>query len=298
MSTPIPPDSQASARPEPPGYELGDAFAQDKTGVLYRAVQTRLDRPVTFKILKAQFVDNPRARGLFVEERDLLTGVEQPNVLLTMDVGEWEDRPWFVTESVAEPRLSEAIRAGEPLEERRAVRIALGIARGLDYLSTRGLIYKNLRPENILLPRPAAPKLVTFRYVRKIEEASTFQGANVQTGLYCAPELTRKEIGKVTTKANVYALGALLYRMLAGTAPVDGNSSEARQAHADGNIVPLKERRPYLRDRAYAVVGRLMAHQPRQRADTAAAVALLAAYENDPLVANPLRKKRRTRRRR
>jgi len=168
----------------------------------------------------------------------------------------------------------------------------------LDYLAGRGLIYKNVRPENILLPRPAAPKLVTFRYVRRIEEAASFQGANVQTGLYCAPELTRTDRGKVTTKANVYALGALLYHMLAGTAPVAGNSSEARQAHASGDVVPLKECRPYLRDRAYAVVNRLMAHDPRQRADTAAAVALLAAYENDPLVANPLRTKRRTRGRR
>jgi len=280
------------------GYELGDAFAQDKTGVLYRALQTRLDRPVTFKILKPQFVDNARARALFLDERDLLAGVEHANVLLTIDVGEWEGPLWFVTESIAEPRLSESFRAGEALEERRAVRIALGIARGLDYLGERGLIYKNVRPENILLPRPAAPKLITFRNVRRIEEAASFQGAKVQTGLYCAPELVRTDLGKVTTKANVYALGALLYRMLAGTAPVEGSSAEAREAHARGEVVPLKERRPYLRDRAYAVVNRLLAHEPRQRADLAAAVALLAAYENDPLVANPLRKKRRTRRRR
>jgi len=282
----------------PDGYELGDAFAQDKTGVLYRAVQTRLDGPVTLKILKQAYVENERARALFLEERVLLSGLEQPNVLLTMDVGEWDNRPWFVTESIAEPRLNETFRSGEPLEERRAVRIALGIARGLDYVAGRGLIYKNVRPENILLPRPAAAKLITFRNVRRIEEARSFQGANVQSGLYCAPELTRSDLGNVTTKANVYALGSLLYRMLAGVPPVLGNSAEARQAHAIRDIVPLKESRPYLRDRAYAVINRLMAHEPRQRADTAAAVALLAAYENDPLVANPLRKKRRTRRRR
>jgi serine/threonine-protein kinase len=281
----------------PPGYEVGDAFAQDKTGVLYRAVQTRLDRPVTLKILKAEYVDNERAQRLFLEERDLVTGLEHPNVLLTIDVGETEGRPWFVTESTAEPRLNEAVRGGEPLQELRAVRIALGIARGLDYLGNRGLIYKNVRPENILLPRPAAPKLITFRYVRRIDEAAAFQGAKVQSGHYCAPELTRSDLGAVSTKANVYALGALLYGLLAGVPPVEGRSAEARRAHAEGDIVPLKERRAFLRDRAYAVVGRLLAHDPSQRADTAAAVALLAAYERDPLVANPLRKKRRKRRR-
>lgn len=282
----------------PEGYEVGAAFAQDKTGILYRAVQTRLDRPVTLKILKAGYTSNETARRLFIEERDLVTGLEQPNLLLTIDVGEFDGRPWFVTESVSEPKLSEALRGGEPIEERRAVRIALGIARALDYLGSRGLIYKNVRPENILLPRPAAPKLVTFRYVRRIEEAVSFQGAKVQSGLYCAPELTRSDLGSVTSKANVYALGALLYRMLAGVAPVDGTSAEARAAHAAGEIKPLKEVRPYMRDRAYAVVGRLLAHEPRTRADTAAAVALLSAYENDPLVANPLQKRRRKRRKR
>ena len=283
----------------PDGYELGDAFARDKTGVWYRAVQTRLDRPVTLKILRAEFVDQPAARRLFVEERELITGLEHPNVLLTLDVGERDDRPWFVTESTLEPRLSDSIRGGEPLPELRAVQIALGVARALHYLAGRGLVYKNLRPQNILLPRPNVPKLLTFRYVRRMAEARAFQGANVQSGLYCAPELTRSDLGPVDAKANVYALGAILYQLFAGAPPVEGASAEARAAHAAGDVRPLRERRPYLRDRAYAVVGSLMAHRPADRADAAAAVALLEEYAHDPLVANPPRStKRRPRGRR
>jgi serine/threonine-protein kinase len=282
----------------PEGYELGHAYAKDSTGILYRAVQLRLDRPVTLKVLKERFKENSKARALFLEERDLVTGLEQPNVLLTLDVGETDDRPWFVTESTLEPRLSEALRSGDPIPELRAVKIALGIARALHYLATLGLVYKNVRPQNVLLPRPAAPKLTTFRHVRRLEEAAKFQGAKVQTGLYCAPELTRRDLGPAHSKANVYALGALLYQMFAGEPPVDAPSAEARAVHAAGEVPPLKERRPYLRDRAYAVVGRLMAHNPAKRADTAAAVALLEAYANDPLVAQPLKKKRRPRGRR
>ncbi|MHC4449154.1 MAG: serine/threonine-protein kinase [Planctomycetota bacterium] len=282
----------------PEGYELGDAYAKDKTGILYRAVQTRLDRPVTLKVLRSKYVENERARALFLEERDLVTGLEQPNILLTLDLGETDGRPWFATESTFEPRLSESLKSGEPIPELRAVNIALGLARAVHYLAMRGLVYKNVRPQNILLPRPAAPKLVTFRYVRRLEEAASFQGAKVQSGLYCAPELTRDDLGPVQSKANVYALGALLYQMLAGGPPVDGSSSEARAVHAAGEVISLKERRPYLRDRAYSVVNRLMAHKPANRADTAAAVALLEAYSNDPLVAQPLKKKRRPRGRR
>ena len=74
---------------------------------------------------------------------------------------------------------------------------------------------------------------------------------------------------------------------MAGTPPLEGKSSAARDAHASGDIEPLRERRPYMRDRAYTLVGQLMCHDLKRRADTAAAVALLEAYARDPLVANP-----------
>ena len=284
---------------DPDGFELGSAYARDKTGILYRAVQLKLDRPVTIKALREEYKDHARARELFEKERELVAGLEQPNLLMTIDTGSQDGIPYFVTESTAEPTLVEALKSGEPMPETRAVAIAVGIARALHYLGGRKLMYKNVRPQNILLPRPATPKLITFRNVRSLAEASSFRGANVQSGSYCAPELVRSDLGAVSIKANVYALGALLYEMLAGSKPVEGTSAEARAAHAAGRITPLKERRPYLRDRAYAVVGRLMSRATKPRPDAAAAVALLEAYRNDPLVTRPpVRKKRRRRRRR
>jgi len=280
----------------PEGYEVGDAIGRDKTGVLHRAVQTRLGRAVTLKILREELAGTPAAVRMFLHERELVTGLEHPNLLLTLDVGDAGGRPWFTTESIDGPRLDGIL--GEPVEERRAVKIALGVARALDYLASRGLIYKNVRPSNVLLPRPAAPKLVTFRHVREAREAASFQGAKVQSGLYCAPELTDERVGAAGPRANVYALGAILYELLAGAPPVEGPSAAARAAHARGDVVPLKERRPYLRDRAYNVVERLMAHRPGERASPAQAVVLLEEYANDPLVARPLKTRRRKRRRR
>jgi len=281
----------------PDGYELGTAYAKDKTGMFYRAVQLKLDRPVTIKTLREDLKDNPKAAKIFLEERRLVSGLEHPNLLLTINTGEIDGLPYFVTESTSEPTLAEALKKDEPLQEPRAVAIATGIAHALRYLEQKQLIYKNVRQHNVLLPRPAAPKLITFRYVRSISEAPLFRGARVQSGNYCAPELVRDDLGPVTIKANVYALGALLYRMLAGISPVEGTSAEARAAHAEGRVRPLKEARPYLRDRAYAVVSRLMCHDPRQRANTAAAVSLLQAYQADPLASHPPISRKRRRRR-
>jgi serine/threonine protein kinase len=282
----------------PEGYTLEKVIAEDTTGLLVAATQVRLRRAVTLKILKREYAKNTRALELFRAERDVVAGLEHPHLLLTLDLGETGGRPWFVTESISETTVQEALTQPTKLGELRAVRIALGIAQAVHYLSSRGLIYKNVCPKNILLPRPAAAKLVTFRHVRRMEEAQSFQGAHTQSGLYCAPELTRDDMGAVSTKSNVYAVGAILYELLAGEPVCEGNSAEARTAHAEGTIPPLKETRGFLRDRAYAVVSRLLKHDPRQRVDSAAAVALLEAYSNDPLVAAPLRPGKKKRRRR
>jgi serine/threonine-protein kinase len=279
----------------PDGYQIGAAFDRDRTGTLHRGVQLKLNRPVTIKVLREELRDDPRAVELFLEERRLVASLEHPHLLLTLSVGEAGGLPFFVTESVAEPRLAEALKGEELLAETAALTIALGIARALDYLAGRGLLYKNLSPKNVLLPRPAAPKLLTFRLVRSAAEAPLFRKSPVQSGAYCAPELVRDDLGPVTHKANVYALGAILYQMLAGVPPVEGASAEARAAHAAGRVRPLKEVRPFLRDRAHAVVGSLMTRDPGARPDAAGAVALLEAYLSDPLVAHPLRTRRRKR---
>jgi len=281
----------------PDGYRLGEPYARDTTGIYYRAVQLKLNRVVTIKVLREEYVEHERARSLFLAERDLVRRLEHPNLLLTLDTGEQDRRPYLVTEWTREAHLGTALREADgPLPEARAVAIALGIAGALGYLAGNKLVYKNLRPSSLLLPRPAAPKLLTFRYVRTATEAGSFRGANVQAGAYCAPELVRDDLGPVTIKANVYALGCLLYRMLAGEPPVP-SVGDARAAHARNEVPSLKERRPFLRDRAYHVVDRLMAHDPERRVDPAGAVALLEAWRNDPLLTRPLQRGRRRRRR-
>jgi len=265
----------------PPGYELGAAYAEDRTGVLYRAVQTSLDRPVTVKMLADGKAGDGDAIALFVKEIAIVASLEHANLLLAVDTGTFEGAPYLVTESTAEPTLAEALRAGEPLPETRAVAIALGIARALQHLESRRFLYKNLRPANVLLPRPAGPKLVTFRNVKPIAEAEAFRRSNVQSAAYCAPELARPNLGPVTVRANVYALGAILFHMLAGAPAVDGPSDEVRRAHALGRVPALKSVAPSLRPKLHAVVARLMNHDPVGRPDPASAAALLESLAHE-----------------
>jgi serine/threonine protein kinase len=275
----------------PPGYTLGPAFAEDRTGVLYRAVQTSLGRPVTLKLLPDGRAQDRDAIALFVREISIVAALEHPNLLLAVDTGTLDGAPFLVTESTAEPTLADALRAGDPLPESRASLIALGVARALRHLESARLLYKNLRPSNILLPRPAAPKLVTFRNVRSIAEAEAFRRSNVQSAAYCAPELVRADLGPVTIRANVYALGAVLYHMAAGRPPVDGPSADVRRAHALGRVPPLRSVAGGLGPKLYAVVERLMHPDPAKRPDPAAAVALLEALSREPRLPPPRRRR-------
>lgn len=281
----------------PEGFELGAVWAEDRTGTLYRGVQSRLHRPVTIKAFREALLEDEGARERFLEERQIVAGLEHPNLLLTLGMGEVDGIPYFVTESIAEPTLADALGGEELPSETTAVAIAIGIGKALDYLARRDLVYKNLAPQNVLLPRPAAPKLLTFRHVRSIAEAARFRSTPVQSGAYCAPELVRTDLGPVTIRANVYALGGILYHLLAGMPPVDGPSAEARAANAEGRLRPLRDARPFLRDRAYVTVGRLLSHDPAVRPDPAEAVTMLEEYAQDPLVAHPLKTRRRKRRR-
>ncbi len=268
----------------PPGYELGPAYAKDVTGIFYRAVQLSLDRAVTIKMLRDETIKTDAIFNHFVKEISIATSLEHANLLLAVDSGVLNGRPYLVTEPTAEPTLAKALEPNEPLTEMRAVQIALGIGHALRHLEGKRFIYKNLRPQNVLLPRPAAPKLLTFRYVKPIDEAQAFRRANVQSAGYCAPELVRGDLGPVSARANVYALGAILYQMLAGAPPIEGESAEVRRMHARGKVPPLRETRPYMRERAYTCVSRLMTYDPAKRPDPAAAIALLEAYAKDPLL--------------
>jgi serine/threonine-protein kinase len=281
----------------PEGFQIGAAFAEDRTGTLYRAMQTKLNRPVTLKILREDLVDDEEAHDIFLEERQIVAAIEHPNLLLTFGTGEVDGVPYFFTEAIPETTLAEALAAEELPSETTAVAVVIGVAKALAYLGRHALIYKNLQPRNILLPRPAVPKLMTFRLVRSVSEAERFRAASVQSGAYCAPELVRKDLGPVTIKANVYALGGILYHLLAGVPPVEGGSSEAREAHAAGRVKPLKDVRPFLRDRAYATVGRLLSRDPAARPDPAEALRILEEWQQDPLVAHPLKTRRKKRRR-
>jgi len=108
----------------PEGFQLGAVLAEDRTGTLYRGIQSRLNRPVTIKAFREELKEDESARALFLEERQVVGGLEHQNLLLTLGMGEVEGLPYFVTESIAEPTLADALGGEELPSETTAIAIA------------------------------------------------------------------------------------------------------------------------------------------------------------------------------
>ncbi len=285
-------ESPVSLLPIVLGYCVQRVLGTDATGIYVDALQEALDRPVTIKFMHRD--GDAAVRQQFEQEVHLCTKLKHPSLLSAIDSGEVDHRPYLVTESIRLPTLAHELKGGQLIEEKRAVTLALHLARALQYLDSGRLIYRNLQPAYVLLP-DQAPRLLTYRQIRRAREADGLRAQKSQNAAYCAPELVAAELGKASIKANVYALGALLYQMLAGKPPLEGPDASVRTAHAHALVPPLRTRRPGAPERAERLVSRLMTPDPEARPSPTEAVTLLEAYLNDPFVRSPLRS-RKTRR--
>ena len=278
------------------GYDLRRVLGEDTTGIYLEAVQESLDRTVTVKLSRRSSGDaTDLAR--FEEEIYLCTRAKHPGLLNAIDSGEVDGRLFLVTESIRVRTLATELAEQGPVEEKRAAGLALDIAGALTYLEQKKLVYRNLQPAYVLFPG-AAPRLLTYRQVRRASEAEQLRKQKSQSAAYCAPELVTAELGEAGIQANVYALGGLLHHMLTGSAPLEGPHASVRTAHAHGLVPPVRSRRPGVAEKAERVVTRLMTPDPTERPTPKEAAVLLQDFLNNPLAQQPLRSTRRRRRRR
>ncbi|MFQ5844709.1 MAG: protein kinase [Planctomycetota bacterium] len=184
----------------PSGYTLRAACGKDATGTYFSAVQDSLDRAVTVKLLLPGADRRGPVGRAFDEEVGLCSRIDHIALLATLDSGEAGGRPYMVTEPIDLPSLAGELAAGKPLDQRRAISIAVGIADALRYLEKLDLVYRNLCPGYVFLPEPDTPKLLTFRQVRRAAEAEELRRRRTQDPRYCAPSWARSRSRPTSTR--------------------------------------------------------------------------------------------------
>ena len=205
-------------------------------GEVWRAKDTRLGREVAIKLLPESVAGDPERLRRFSQEARTIGALSHPNVVSVFDVGEQDGVPYLVTELLSGETLRERM-AGRPMPPRRATEIATAIARGLGAAHEAGIVHRDLKPENVFVTKDGTVKILDFGLAKLMRSdgasgegpptmamsSETAPGTLLGTVGYMSPEQVRSE--SIDARSDIFALGAILYEMLAGHRAFSGNSS-------------------------------------------------------------------------
>jgi serine/threonine protein kinase len=209
-------------------YEIVEEIGQGGFATVYRALDTELDRSVALKELKPFLLQDEGWVRRFRREAKAIARLDHPRIVAVYDVGESDDRLFIVMRLVDGPSLEELIVERGRLIWDEAVQYMAALAEGLDYAHNQGVLHRDLKPANILMDPERGPQLTDFGLAKLAGEHSlsmSASGSVVGTPHYIAPEVWEGQ--SATTKADIYALGCILYEMITGEKVFKGETPPA-----------------------------------------------------------------------
>jgi len=202
-------------------YEL-EKFLGGSMARVYQARDTVLGRRVALKVLSEAGTADPEAKQRFLQEARVASNIRHENIVSVYDFGEEQGRPYIVMEFVEGESLRDAIRNGHLGDLRSRLKIALAVAHAVDHIHTRKIIHRDLKPDNIHVNSEGKALLMDFGIAKAEGVHLTRAGFTLGTPYYMPPE---QVLGKpLTSQADVYSFGILLYELLTGVRPVKGGS--------------------------------------------------------------------------
>lgn len=286
-------------------YKLGSRLGRGGMGAVYEANDTNTGATVAVKLLAAHLADDAGLRKRFTSEIETLKGLRHPGIVQLLAFGEEDEQPYFAMELVRGRSLEQLLRSGRRFTWRETVAVALAVTRALKVAHDHGVIHRDLKPANLLVPGTAAAdgaiaegdfqiadvKLADFGIARLFGATGhTAHGHIVGTAEYMAPE---QASGKpLDHRADLYALGLVMFAMLAGRPPFQGKQVtdviESQRREQPPRIATLVADVPPALDQ---LIEKLLAKDPAARPANALALGRLlsaidaaAASETAPAV--------------
>jgi eukaryotic-like serine/threonine-protein kinase len=261
-------------------YEILGTIGSGGMAVVYRAHDRELERDVAIKLLAEHLAADKEFRERFMRELRIAGSLSHPNVVNVYDGGEVDGRPFIVMECVDGVTLADELRRRKRFPPEEAVELALQACAGLQHAHEQGLVHRDIKPQNLLLrAEDGLLKIADFGIARAVEGTQlTAAGTVLGTAVYSAPEQAAGE--QVTTAADIYSLGAVLYELIAGRPPFTFESiPELVLKQRAGRVTSLRELVPEVPQHVDEVVLRCLAPEPAARPASAATVAAELAQE-------------------
>jgi serine/threonine protein kinase len=264
-------------------YKLLERVGVGGMGQVFLCEHLFMKRRVAVKVLPPAKAEHPSALGRFYREARAAGSLAHPNIVRTHDIDQDGNLHFIVMEFVDGSNLLDVVRRFGPLHIGRAAEYARQVALGLDYAFRNGIIHRDIKPGNVLIDRHGIARILDMglaRFYRDQTDLLTVKYDDkvvLGTADYVAPEQVTNS-HSVDHRADVYALGATLYFLLAGHPPFpDGTVSQKLLWHKIKDPTPIRQLRPEVPEGLAAAIARMMAKDPTKRYQTHADVAAALA---------------------
>src|SRR5438876_6508542 len=269
-------------------YQLQDPIGKGGMATIYRGRDRRMDRVVAVKVLREVYSTDQKFVKRFQQEAKAASALQHPNIVQVYDYGQTDGNYYIVMELVEGTDLRRYLRSRGVLDVDRAIIIAHDVALGLSAAHRRGIVHRDVKPQNVLVGRGGSIKLTDFGIASVYKDINaerlTTTGMTLGTVQYYAPEQAQGEI--VSPAADVYALGIVMYEMLTGHPPFDGDSPVAvAMQHIQDVPTPLSHLNPQIPPALEEIILRCLEKVPEMRyrdgSQLARALELLGDAEMD-----------------
>ncbi len=269
------PDTHGVQRTLAGRYRLVREIARGGMAAVWEGHDELLDRRVAIKLLLDKYADDPEFLERFRREARAAASLSHPNVVSVYDVGEDAETrtPFIVMELVEGQNLKDHIRSRAPMPDREIRQLGAALASTLDVAHRRGIIHRDIKPQNVLLGEDGRPRLTDFGIAQALSASQlTRTGAVMGSAHYLAPELVR---GKpASPRSDIYALGAVMYEMATGRVPFGGDTELAiALAHVEEPPTPPRTFNARLEPGLERIILRTLAKAPEDRFASAAELA-------------------------
>ncbi|MBA3342331.1 MAG: protein kinase [Gemmatimonadaceae bacterium] len=253
-------------------YHIVELVGEGSMGVVYRAKDSVLDRTVAIKVMNASIARQQDLRQRFLHEAQAAGSLQHPNVVTIYDLGELDGHLFIAMEFVEGLDLEHLMDLTEPLKLQVKLDIIVDVLMGLSYAHKRGIVHRDIKPANIRIAEDGRAKIMDFGVAHLASSNITRTGLVVGTPSYMAPEQVTG--GKAVPATDLFAVGAVLYQLLAGAKPFEAPTLQSLFYKIVSEMpTPLADVRPGLPPALDRIVRKAMAKEPVARYGSAVEMA-------------------------